>query len=81
MLQAETSLDQFRVRSLNFLIDLILPASLWLGVAKRAVKDWVNKNHIKQWESITGLKQAKELIIGPSAERSEDLLKLSRGQL
>jgi hypothetical protein len=28
-------------------------------VAKRVVKDWMNKKHIKQWESIKGLKQAK----------------------
>jgi hypothetical protein len=48
------------------------------GVAKRAVKDWMNKTHIKQWESITELKQAKELIPGPSVKRSKDLLKLSR---
>jgi hypothetical protein len=32
-----------------------------IEVAKRAVRDWTNKNHIKQWESITGLKQAKGL--------------------
>jgi hypothetical protein len=42
------------------------------GVAKRAVKDWMNKKHIKQWESLTGLKQAKELILGPSAESSAE---------
>jgi ribonuclease HI len=51
------------------------------GVAKRAVRDWMNKNHIKQWESLTGLKQAKELIVGPSAKRSKDLLRLNRDQL
>jgi hypothetical protein len=51
------------------------------GVAKRAVRDWMNKNHIKHWESLTGLKQAKELIVGPSAKRSKDLLKLNRDQL
>jgi hypothetical protein len=51
------------------------------GAAKRAVKDWINKKHIKQWESLTGLKQAKKLILGPSAKRSKDLLKLSRDQL
>jgi hypothetical protein len=41
----------------------------------------MNKNHIKQWESLIGLKQAKELILGPSAKRSKDLLKLNRDQL
>jgi hypothetical protein len=51
------------------------------GVAKRVVKDWTNKNHIKQWESLTGLKRAKELIVGPSAKRSKDLFKLNRDQI
>jgi hypothetical protein len=32
------------------------------GVAKRVVRDWTNINHKNQWESITGLKQAKGLI-------------------
>jgi hypothetical protein len=39
------------------------------GDAKRAVKNWMNKKHIKQWESITGLKQAKGLISGPSEQK------------
>jgi hypothetical protein len=51
------------------------------GVAERAVKDWMNRNHNEQWESIMGLKQAKKLISGPSAKRSEDLLKLNKNQL
>jgi hypothetical protein len=51
------------------------------GDAKGAVKDWMNKNHIKQWESIMGLKQAKELILGPSAKRTKDQLKFNRDQL
>jgi hypothetical protein len=48
------------------------------GVAMRAVRKWTNRNHAKQEESITELKQAKELISGPSARRTEDLLKLNR---
>jgi hypothetical protein len=32
-------------------------------------------------ESLTGLKQAKELIVGPSDKRSKDLLKLNTDQL
>jgi hypothetical protein len=47
-----------------------------IGVPERAVRDWTKRNHIKQWESTTGLKQAKELISGPSARRTKDLLKL-----
>jgi hypothetical protein len=31
------------------------------GIAKRAVRDWTNRNHKKQWESTTGLKKAKIL--------------------
>jgi hypothetical protein len=35
--------------------------------AKKTVRDWTKRNHEKQWESVTGLKQAKGLILGPSA--------------
>jgi hypothetical protein len=52
-----------------------------IGVAKRAARDWSNRNHKKQWESTTGLKQAKRLISGPSARRTKALLKLNRDQL
>jgi ribonuclease HI len=27
-----------------------------IGVAKRAVRDWMNRNHKKQWETTTGLR-------------------------
>jgi hypothetical protein len=33
------------------------------------------------WESLTGLRQAKGLIQGPSAKRTKDLLRLNRDQL
>jgi hypothetical protein len=52
-----------------------------IGVAKKAVRDWMKRNHKKHWESTTGLKQAKGLISGPSAKRTKDLLKLNRDQL
>jgi hypothetical protein len=55
--------------------------SISIGVAKRAVRDRMNRNHKKQWESTTGLKQAKGLISRPSARRTKDLLKLNRDQL
>jgi ribonuclease HI len=30
------------------------PASgISVGVAKKAVRDWTNRNYIKQWESVT----------------------------
>jgi hypothetical protein len=34
-----------------------------------------------EWESTTGLRQAKGLISGPCARRTKDLLKLNRDQL
>jgi hypothetical protein len=52
-----------------------------VGALKRAVRDWTNRNHIKQWESIIGLKQATGLISGPSARRTKDPLKINRDQL
>jgi hypothetical protein len=52
-----------------------------VGAAKKAVRDWTNRNHKKHWESITGLTQAKGFILGPSARRTKDLLKLNRDQL
>jgi hypothetical protein len=51
------------------------------GVAKKAVRDWTNRNNKKHWEPTTGLKQAKGFIQGPSARRTKDLLKLNRNQL
>jgi hypothetical protein len=51
------------------------------GVAKKAVRDWTNRNHKKHWESVTGLRQAKGLILGPYARRTKDLLKLNRDQI
>jgi hypothetical protein len=45
-----------------------------IGVAKKAVRDWTKRNNKKHWESTTGLKQAKGLILGPSVKRTKDLL-------
>jgi ribonuclease HI len=52
-----------------------------IGVAKKAARDWMNRNHKKRWKSITGLKQAKGHRPGPSARRTKDLLKVNRDQL
>jgi hypothetical protein len=52
-----------------------------VGAAKNAVRDWTNRNHKEYWESVTGLTQAKGLIQGPFARRTQDLLKLNRDQL
>jgi hypothetical protein len=39
-----------------------------IGVVKRAGRVWMNRNHIKQWESTIGLKQVKGLTSGPLPE-------------
>jgi hypothetical protein len=57
-----------------FVIKMLLHPSM---VAKKVVRDWTNRNHIKQWVTTSGLKQAK----GLSARRTKDLLKLTRDQL
>jgi hypothetical protein len=52
-----------------------------LELLKRRSATCLNRKHTKQWETIIGLKQANELITGPSAKRTRDLLKLNRDQL
>jgi hypothetical protein len=39
---------------------LELACGISIGVAKRAIGDWTNRNYKKQWESTTGLKQTEE---------------------
>jgi hypothetical protein len=51
-----------------------------VGVAKKVVRDWTNRNNKEYWESTTGLREAKGLIQGPSIRRTKDLLKLNRDQ-
>ena len=55
--------------------------SISIGVDKKAIRGWTDRNHKKYWESITGLRQAKGFIAGPSARRTKDLLRLNRDQL
>jgi hypothetical protein len=52
-----------------------------IGLAKKAVRDWMSRKHQEYWESLTGLRQTKGLIEGPSAKRKKDLLRLNRDQL
>jgi hypothetical protein len=52
-----------------------------MGVAKKAIRDWTTTTRKKYWESLTGLRQAKGLIRGPSAKRAKELLKLNRNQV
>jgi hypothetical protein len=56
------------------------PACISAGTAKKAVRVWTNRDHIKYWESLTGLKQAKGFLQGPSVRRTKELLKLNRNQ-
>jgi hypothetical protein len=49
-----------------------------VGVAKKVIRDWTNRNHQKYWESLTELRQAKGLTQGPSARRTKELLKLQK---
>jgi hypothetical protein len=44
-----------------------LACGISVGVTKKAVRDRTNRNHVKHWESKTGLKQAKGYIRGPSS--------------
>jgi hypothetical protein len=52
-----------------------------IGVARKAIRDWTIANYKKYWISLTGLRQAKRFIQGPSAKRAKELLKLERNQL
>jgi hypothetical protein len=49
-------------------------------VAKKAVRDWTDRNYKKYWGSTTGLKQAKGFLSGPSARRTKDVLRPNRDQ-
>jgi hypothetical protein len=51
------------------------------GISKKAVRGWTNRDHKKYWESLTGLKQTKGFLQGPSVGRTKELLKLNRNQL
>jgi hypothetical protein len=52
-----------------------------MGIAKRAVRDWTNRDHKEYWEALTRLKQAKGFLQGPSVKRTKELLRLNRNQL
>jgi hypothetical protein len=43
------------------------------GVIKKAVRDWVNRDHTKYWQS-----NVMGFIQGPPAERTSELLKVNR---
>jgi hypothetical protein len=45
---------------------------------KVIIRDWTKRNHQKYWESLTGLKHAKGLILGPSARKNEGSVKIKQ---
>jgi hypothetical protein len=51
-----------------------------VGIAKKAVRDWTNGDNKKYWESLTGLKEAKGFLQGPSVRRTTKQLKFNRNQ-
>jgi hypothetical protein len=69
-----------RTGSENLFIGPEPACGISIGAAKKAVRDWTDRNHKKYWESTTGLKQANGFISGPSARQTKDLLKLNRDQ-
>jgi hypothetical protein len=77
----ETADQVERMGSEHLLIGPRPACGISIGVDKKAVRNWKNRNYRKHWESITGLKEAKGLILGPYARRTKDLLKLNRNQL
>jgi hypothetical protein len=54
---------------------------IFMGVVKKAFRDWKISDRRKQWETLHGLKWAKALIQGLSANKTRQLLDLSRDQL
>jgi ribonuclease HI len=77
----ETADQLAKIASEHPFIEPELACGICMGVAKKAIRDWKTMNHTKYWESLTGLRQAKGLIWGPSAKREKELLKLERNQL
>jgi hypothetical protein len=52
--------------------------SISAGIAKKAIRDWTNRDHKKYWESLTGLTQAQGFLEGSSVRRTKELFKLNR---
>jgi hypothetical protein len=54
------------------------------GISERvgghAIREWVNREHHKYWQSISGQKHAKGFLDGLSVKRIAEFLKLSRVQ-
>jgi hypothetical protein len=70
-----------RMGSEHLLIGPEPACSISIGTARKQSGTGLIEIIKKHWESVTGLTQAKGLILGPSARRTKDLLKLNRDQL
>jgi hypothetical protein len=49
-----------------------------IAAAKKAARDWTNRNHKKYWESIIGIKQTKGLILGPLCQKNVGSVKIKQ---
>jgi len=52
-----------------------------LGVSKKIITEWCYQEHSDLWLRTTGLAHSKEFIRGPSKNRTNNLLQLSRPHL
>jgi hypothetical protein len=77
----ETADQLTRLGSECFFIGPEPACGISVETAKKAVREWTNRDHKKYRESLTGLKQAKGFLQGPSVRRTKKLLKLNRNQL
>jgi hypothetical protein len=59
LLENETADPLAKTGSENPFIGPEPACGISVGVAKKAVRDWTNRNHKKYWESVTGLTQSK----------------------
>jgi hypothetical protein len=48
-----------------------------MGAAKKAVREWTNREYRKCWDFLHGLKHVMAFIQGPSANKTWKLLELN----
>jgi hypothetical protein len=51
------------------------------GVAKTAIRDWMNTGSQKYWQFVYGCKYVKSVLEGPSAKKTVELFRLNKNQL
>jgi ribonuclease HI len=79
----ETADQLARVGSDHPLIGPQPACGIAIGVAKKAVRDWMSRIHKEYWESLTGLKTDKGTYTRAlyQKKKAKDLLRLNRDQL